>query len=57
MKTRTILLSLLLCFVGVAVCFAADSFMGTWKLNNAKSKSVRGRRRTPRLSTRPQETM
>jgi len=38
MKTRTILLSLLLCFVGVAVCFAADSFMGTWKLNNAKSK-------------------
>jgi hypothetical protein len=38
MKTRAILLSLLLCFVGVAVCFAAASFMGTWKLNEAKSK-------------------
>jgi len=57
MKARATVLTLALCFVGVAVCFAADSFMGTWKLNNAKSKSVRGRRRTPRLSTRPQETM
>jgi len=38
MKTRTILLTLLLCFVGAAVCFAADLHMGTWKLNEAKSK-------------------
>ncbi len=38
MKTRTIILSLLLCLVGVAVCFAADAFIGTWKLNEAKSK-------------------
>jgi hypothetical protein len=37
MKTRTILLTLALCFVGVAVCFASDVQMGTWKLNEAKS--------------------
>jgi hypothetical protein len=39
MKTKTILLTLALCFVAAAVCFAADSnMMGTWKLNEAKSK-------------------
>ena len=38
MKTRTILVTLLLCFVGATVCFAADAFIGTWKLNEAKSK-------------------
>ena len=38
MKTRTILLTLLLGFVCAAVCFAADAVMGTWKLNEAKSK-------------------
>ena len=38
MKVRTIVLTLALCFVGVAVCFAADPQMGTWKLNEAKSK-------------------
>jgi hypothetical protein len=39
MKTRTIVLTLALCVVGVAVCFAADAnMMGTWKLNEAKSK-------------------
>jgi len=38
MKARTIVLTLALCFVGVAVCFAADAQMGTWKLNEAKSK-------------------
>src|SRR3989442_7903015 len=42
MKTRTILFPLLLCFVGAAVCFAADAFMGTWKLNEAKSKISAG---------------
>jgi hypothetical protein len=42
MKTRTILLTLLLCFVGAAVCFAADAFIGTWKLNEAKSKIAAG---------------
>ncbi len=42
MKTRTILLTLLLCFVGATVCFAADVFIGTWKLNEAKSKIAAG---------------
>jgi hypothetical protein len=38
MKATTILLTLLLCFVGAAICFADDPQMGTWKLNEAKSK-------------------
>ena len=38
MKARATVLTLALCFVGAAVCFAADGFMGTWKLNEAKSK-------------------
>ncbi|HXL21961.1 MAG TPA: hypothetical protein VOA78_05815 [Candidatus Dormibacteraeota bacterium] len=38
MKARATLLTLALCFVGAAVCFAADGFTGTWKLNEAKSK-------------------
>jgi hypothetical protein len=38
MKTKTIGLTLAVCFLGGAVCFAADPQMGTWKLNEAKSK-------------------
>jgi hypothetical protein len=38
MKTRTIVLTLALCFVAGVVCFASDAQMGTWKLNEAKSK-------------------
>jgi hypothetical protein len=38
MKAKTIVLTVLLCFAGAAVCFAQDSWMGTWKLNEAKSK-------------------
>lgn len=38
MKARASVLTLVLCFVGVALCIAADGFMGTWKLNEAKSK-------------------
>src|SRR5271165_471829 len=38
MKTRTIVLTLALCFVAVAAGFAANPNMGTWKLNEAKSK-------------------
>ena len=39
MKTRTLVLTLALCFVAAAMCFAADAdMMGTWKLNAAKSK-------------------
>jgi len=48
MKTRTILFTLLLCFVGAAVCFADDPQMGTWKLNEAKSKIGAG---SPKLTT------
>ena len=42
MKTRTILFTLLLCLAGAAVCFAEDAWMGTWKLNEAKSKIAAG---------------
>jgi hypothetical protein len=38
MKTRTILLTLAVCIFAVAVSFAANPNMGTWKLNEAKSK-------------------
>ncbi len=39
MKTRTILLAFVTCLVGLTLCFAADNVnMGTWKLNEAKSK-------------------
>jgi hypothetical protein len=48
MKTRTILFALLLCSVGVALCFAYDLEMGTWKLNEAKSKVGA---RAPKLTT------
>jgi len=43
MKTKTILMSLALWFVAAALCFAADDpQMGTWKLNEAKSKFAPG---------------
>jgi hypothetical protein len=43
MKLRTSVLTLALCFVAAAVCFAAsDAQMGTWKLNEAKSKIAAG---------------
>ena len=42
MKTRTILFTLALCFAAVAVGFASDANMGTWKLNDAKSKFAPG---------------
>ncbi|MEP6995403.1 MAG: hypothetical protein ABI968_12830, partial [Acidobacteriota bacterium] len=38
MRTRTLLASLAVFFAGLAVCFAADVYTGTWKLNEAKSK-------------------
>ena len=37
MNARAIVMTLVLCFVGVAVCFADDANMGTWKLNETKS--------------------
>ena len=38
MKARAVVQSVALCFVAVAVCFADNPHMGTWKLNEAKSK-------------------
>ncbi len=48
MKARTSILTLALCFVGAAVCFADEPQMGTWKLNEAKSKIAAG---SPKLTT------
>jgi hypothetical protein len=42
MKIKTIVLTLALCFGAAAVCLAADPQMGTWKLNEAKSKLTPG---------------
>jgi hypothetical protein len=38
MKTKKLGLTLAICFLAGAACFAADPQMGTWKLNEAKSK-------------------
>jgi hypothetical protein len=48
MRTRTILLTLAVCFVGAAAALAADANVGTWKLNSAKSKFTPG---TPKNDT------
>src|SRR3984893_519525 len=42
MKTKALGLTLAFCFLGGAVCCAADAQMGTWKLNEAKSKFTPG---------------
>jgi len=42
MKTKIIGVTLAFCFFGWATCFAADPQMGTWKLNEAKSKITPG---------------
>lgn len=38
MRTKTILSSAAVFFAGISVCFAADPQIGTWKLNEGKSK-------------------
>jgi len=42
MKAKTTLLTLALCFLATAMCFAEDVQMGTWKLNEGKSKLAPG---------------
>jgi hypothetical protein len=42
MKIRTIGLTLAFCFLGTAACLAADPQIGTWKLNETKSKITPG---------------
>jgi len=46
MKARNLILTLALCFAGVATCFAQNPHMGTWKLNEAKSKIQAGPKNT-----------
>ncbi len=41
-KTRIAVVAVVLSFVAAAACFAASPHMGTWKLNEAKSKLVPG---------------
>jgi FlaG/FlaF family flagellin (archaellin) len=42
MKVKTSVLTLALCLAAGAVCFASDAQVGTWKLNEAKSKVAAG---------------
>jgi len=49
MKVRTIGLALASCFLGAATCLAADPQLGTWKLNEAKSKIMPGTLRNTRV--------
>jgi hypothetical protein len=42
MRTRTIVLTVVTCIVGLTLCFAENAHMGTWKLNEAKSKLSAG---------------
>ena len=42
MKTKIAVVAVALSFVAAAACFAANPHMGTWKLNEAKSKLAPG---------------
>jgi hypothetical protein len=42
MKARNLICTLALCFAGIAVCSAQNPNIGTWKLNEAKSKIPAG---------------
>jgi hypothetical protein len=42
MKVKAIVMALALSLVAAAVCYAAHRHMGTWKLNEAKSKFAAG---------------
>jgi hypothetical protein len=41
-KTRIAVVALALSFMGAGACFAANPHIGTWKLNEAKSKMPEG---------------
>jgi hypothetical protein len=41
-RTLTVTLSTALSFAAIAVCFGANAHIGTWKLNEAKSKMPAG---------------
>jgi hypothetical protein len=38
MRTRSMWMAIVLCFVGLGLSFSQNLYMGTWKLNEAKSK-------------------
>lgn len=42
MRTRSMLLTMVLCLVGLGLSVAQNPYMGTWKLNEAKSKIPAG---------------
>ena len=42
MRLKTIVMTAAVCLVAAAMCFASDANMGTWKLNEAKSKLTAG---------------
>ena len=42
MKPKTFVAALALCLVTATMCFAQEAHMGTWKLNEAKSKIPAG---------------
>ena len=42
MKTRSIVMTLMICMAGAVMCFAADANVGTWNLNESKSKIPAG---------------
>ena len=42
MNSRKMLLSVMFCLVAASVCFASDPNLGSWKLNEAKSKIAAG---------------
>jgi len=42
MKLRTRVLLLVTLLIGATMCFAADPNLGTWKLNEGKSKIAAG---------------
>jgi|SRR5271165_5065625 len=46
MKARKIALTVALCLAAVALCYASDTVMGTWKLNEAQSKFSPGATKT-----------
>jgi len=50
MKTRIAVVAVALSFTAAAACFAASPQMGTWKLNEAKSKLVPGMGKNPTVT-------
>jgi hypothetical protein len=42
MKLRTIVVAVVMCFFSLTLCFADSPMMGTWKINEAKSKYAPG---------------